>query len=130
MKILARFIFNIFSNAIALLAANYFVKGFSLQEDFLAVLTVSFILTLVNLFIRPLLKLIFSPLIILTLGLFIIIINAISLYLVDRFSDFINISGVKALLLATLIIGFVNLIINFSAKRIFNRQNLQTPKVL
>ena len=123
MKLLARLLFNIFSNSLALLAAAYFVKGFYLQRDFPVVIIVAFIFALINLFIRPILKLIFGPLIILTFGLFIIIINAISLYLLDRFSDYVNISDLKALLFATLIISFVNLIINFSAKRIFTRQN-------
>lgn len=121
MKFLARFIFHIFSNALALLAASYFIKGFSLGGDFLSLLIAALIFTLINAFLLPVLKLILTPLVVLTLGLFTIIINAIGLYLLDRFSDFIKISGLESLIFATLIIGLANLIINFSAKKTFGR---------
>ena len=122
MKFLFRFIFHIFSNALALMAASHFVEGFSLRGDFISLIIASLIFTIINAFLIPLLKLLLTPLIVLTLGLFAIIINVVGLYLLSRFSGFVGISGLKPLLIATLIIGLANLIINFSAKKAFARR--------
>ena len=116
MKLIGRFVFHIFANAIALLAAGYFIKGFILNGGFIELLVAAAILTLINTFIRPILKLLLGPLIILTLGLFLIVINAISLYLLDLWSEPLTIEGYTALLLGTLIVSAANLILNLSAK--------------
>lgn len=120
MKLIPRLIFSLLSNLTALLAAAYFVKGFEITVGFNELLTVAAVFTLINFFIKPVLKLIFSPIIFVTLGLGIIFVNAVVLYLLDFFSDYIKIVGILPLLYATLIIGAVNLIIGFFAKRLYN----------
>ena len=116
MKLLGGFIFQIFSNAMAILAANYFISGFKFSGDFIELIVTATILTAINVFIRPLLKLILGPIIVLTLGLFLIVINAISLYLLDLWSREIIIQGFSNLLFATLIVSLVNFLITLGAR--------------
>ena len=103
----------------ALLAASYFIKGFEIVPGFTNFFLVAGVFTFLNIFIRPILKLILSPVIVLTLGLAIFLINALMLYLLDKLLINITIAGTVSLVYATLIIGLVNIVINFSAKRVF-----------
>lgn len=119
MKLFSRLIFSLASNLLSLMAANYLVKGFAIENNFKSFLTVGLIFTLINLFIRPVLKLILSPVIILTFGLGIILVNAVVLYLLEYFSKSVSIDGITPLIYATLIISLVNIIIHFSAKRLY-----------
>lgn len=116
MRLIGLFIFQIFSNITALLIASNFINGFILQGNFLDVIKLGFFLTLINIFLRPILKLIFGPFIIITFGLFIIVLNCFIIYLLDFFNENLIIEGYLPLILSTLIISFVNLIINFSSK--------------
>jgi len=47
------------------------------------------------------------------------LINAFMLYLLDKFLTNITITGMIPLVYATLIISLVNIVINFSAKRLY-----------
>lgn len=118
MKLFARLIFSFFSGLLALWVATYFIKGFVVSGDLKNFLTVAAIFTLINLFIRPILKLVLTPVIFLTFGLGIIVVNALTLYILDYFSQSVNIDGVSPLIYATLIISVVNIILHFSAKHI------------
>ncbi|MDI6734370.1 MAG: phage holin family protein [Patescibacteria group bacterium] len=121
MKLIGGFIFHIFSNAIAVLAANYFIVGFIFKGDFVDLVVAALVLTLINTFLRPVLKLFLGPIIILTFGLFTIVINAITLYLLDILSDSLTIQGYLPLILGTIIIGVINFILNFAAKRLYRK---------
>ncbi len=116
MKFLGRFIIHFFANAVAILAAAYFIPGFSFSGDVTALAIAALILTVINTFIRPILKLLLGPLVILTFGLFTIVINALSLYLLDTLSTAITIQGYLPLLLATLIVSVVNAVVGLTAK--------------
>ena len=119
MKFISRLIFYFFTNFIALLVAAYFIKEFKITPDLLNFSLVAGIFTLINIFIRPILKLILSPIIILTFGLGIILVNALTLYLLDIILTDITIIGLRALIYATLIISLINILISFSAKKIY-----------
>lgn len=112
-------IFSFFSNLAALAAAGYFIEGFSISFGLEEFLMATAIFTAINFFLLPFLKLVFSPLIFITFGIGIILINAAGLYILDFFSDSISIAGILPLLYSTLVIGLVNFIIGFSAKRAF-----------
>lgn len=116
MKLLGNLIFHIFSNAIAILAAAYFISGFVFSGDFIALLIAAAILTLINLTLRPIFKLILGPIIILTFGLFIIVLNAAALFVLDFLSAPLIIEGFIPLLLATLLFSVVNGLITSAAK--------------
>ena len=119
MRFIARLIFSFFSNLVALGAAVYFIPGFSITPNLVNFLGVAGIFTLINIFIKPLLKLVLTPIVIITFGLGIIFANMLALYLLDFLSVNITIEGLHALLYSSLIIGSINLLINFSAKRLY-----------
>lgn len=119
MKFIGKFLFHIFSNAIALLAAAYLVVGFTFSGTFVAMLVTATILTLINIFIKPLLTLFMGPLILLTLGLFSLVINAITLYILDIFSTPLTIQGYLPLLYGTLIVTIVNVILEMIGRGMY-----------
>lgn len=119
LKFISRLIFSFFTNFVALLAAAYFIKEFKIATDLFSFFLVAGVFTLINVFIRPILKFILSPVIILTFGLGILLVNALALYLLDIFLINITITGLKPLIYATLIISLINILISFSAKRIY-----------
>jgi len=115
-----KFIFKIILftivNVLAILVATHFVKGFIFEGNLTDLIIAAAILTLCNTFIRPLLKLILAPLINLTFGILAIAVNASILYVLDKFSPSIIIYGLRPLILATLVISFINVLVNFSTK--------------
>jgi putative membrane protein len=122
MKLIGRFIFHIFSNAVAIVIAASFVPGFLFNGDLVGLAVAAFVLSVINTFIRPVLKLMLGPIVVLTFGLFLVVLNAISLFLVPYlleilgFGSPITIEGYLPLLLATLIISAVNVVVGLSAK--------------
>jgi putative membrane protein len=118
---LARIIFVILGNALALWLVNQYVPGFILTATLAQLAIIAMVLALLNFIFKPLLTLVLGPIIILTLGLGVIIVNAIILYflpIVDNHIDFlrgsITIQTIPALLFATLIVSAVNFIIHLA----------------
>lgn len=114
---LVRLIALIVSNALGIIAANYFVPGFIFSGDYWDILKVALILTAVNFFLKPLLKLVSGFFIFITLGFFNIVINMFLLWLVDYYSAELTIQGLAPLFWSTLILSVINLIIHSSAKK-------------
>ncbi|MCL4399827.1 phage holin family protein [Patescibacteria group bacterium] len=115
MRLIAKFIFHIFVNAVAILITNYFLPGF-FSGDLKSLGLAALILTVINIILKPIIKLITGPIILLTFGLFTLVINAILIYVLDILSQAITIQGLEELIIATLIISFVNFLIGSSAK--------------
>lgn len=109
-----RIITALLANAAGLIAAAYFVAGFNIdltsQEKFIAFAALVGVFTFVTLIVRPLIKLVLTPLIILTFGLFNLVITGGLLFIVDKYSQNITISGLPALVYGTLILTAVNVI--------------------
>lgn len=104
----------VIGNGAALLAAAYLVAGFDLNvsagwQAFAALVGVFAFLSIV---IKPLLRLFLGPLIIITFGLFNIIINGAIIFVVDKYSENLTITGLPALIYGTIIITIVNIIIH------------------
>lgn len=116
MRLLARFLFSLAANAIALYVASSFVPGFHVTTALVPMVSVAAILTALHMFLRPILRVVFTPIIILTLGFGIIALNMLLLALLDFLSSDITITGISALFFATLIVSAVNLIFHFSAR--------------
>ena len=129
-KLASRLIFLFSSNLIALGAAVYFVKGFEIAVNFKSFIMTAAIFTLISVFIRPILKAVLSPIIILTLGIGIIFVNALTLYLLDILSADITINGLLPLFYATLIISAINIVIHFSAKRLYKDNKMWGEKIM
>ena len=104
------------------MAAAQFVPGFSISSNIENLLIITAVFTFINLLIKPILKLVFSPFIFLSLGLFSLVINAIILKLLDIWSINVTISGIQALVYATLLITAVNLLLTFIAKSSFKKE--------
>lgn len=115
--LLIRPLFALLANALALFAAGYLLSGFVISGGYVELLWLAVALTLLNFFVKPLLKLLLGPVILLSLGLALLFVNALVLYLLDLFSENLTITGVQTLLVASLVIGAVNLIFHFFTKR-------------
>ena len=105
------------SNAIAIFAAEYFVGGFEVTNDWKGLAIVILLFTAANSLVLPVLRFVLKPLIWLTLGLFALVINGALIYVVDILSEGITISGLLPLLLATIIIGLINAIFSWISSR-------------
>ncbi len=112
------FVISLLSNSIALWLAQRFVPGFVVVGGLKSYLIAGILLGILNLVVRPILKIISLPLMILTLGLFNIVINAILLVIVAHVTHYIVIESLQALLLATLLVGIVNLISHLFSKAV------------
>lgn len=110
------FIIRILGNSAAIYAAYLAVPGFVFTGGLKELGLAGLILGLLNLLVRPIVKVISFPIIILTLGLFTLVINALMLWLVDYFFHFIIIESTYALVIATIVIGIVNMIVSFITK--------------
>lgn len=117
MNIVSRIIIQLLANGIALVASAYFIEGFSITPTPQAYIKVAVILTIVNIFLRPLLKLVLSPLIFITLGLGVLIINALLLYGIDYIVPELTITGLFALVYATLITSVLNYLASAISKK-------------
>src|SRR3989338_9843193 len=113
MKLFARLVLSFVSNFVALLAIANLIEGIKINLEWESFVGLVVVFTLINHFIRPLVRWILTPLVIITLGLFTFVINAAMIWLLDFFSQNISISGLMPLLGASLIVGFVNILINF-----------------
>lgn len=112
MKSIAKLIFHIFSNTIAIYVVAHFIGGFLFVGSIIELVIAAVILTLINLLLKPILKLILGPFIVLTFGLFMIVINAVTLYILDIVSQPLTIQGYLPLIYASLLIGLINFVIN------------------
>lgn len=110
------FILRILGNSVALYAASWFVAGFSFTGGIKEYAIAGVVLGLLNMLVKPVLKLISMPVIILTLGLFTIVINALLLWVVDYIFDFVTIESIVALVWATIVVWFVNMIVSALTK--------------
>ena len=111
-------ILSIAGNGLGLYFAERSIENFSFSGGWLNYLTAGIFLAVLNFTVKPFLKLISAPLILITLGLFIIVINALLLWLTDYIFVFMAIETVTALVLSTILIGFINLILGIMYKLI------------
>lgn len=103
---------NTLINAAALWVADYLLGGFSVFGGLPGFLIAGLVLALLNSLVRPIVKLVSLPLIIVTLGLFRIVINGAMIWIAVHFFALGAISGLMALVWATLIVGAVNILLD------------------
>lgn len=101
-------------NGAALYLAALLVDNFNLDisTGWQAFAALVLVFTFINLVIKPLLRFFLGPLIVLTLGLFNLVINAAVIFIVDKYSEHLSITGLPALVYGTLIITAVNVVIH------------------
>lgn len=105
-----RFIFQVFTNSLAIFLADRFILGFTFRGDVLSFCIAGLVLGLINFFIKPILKVVSAPLIIMTLGLFTIIINVILLWVLEYLIPELTIANMKAYFWGVFIISAVNIV--------------------
>lgn len=113
---MTKIIVGLVSNALAILAAEYLVTGFSVTDDPLGFTVVAVLFTIANSIILPVLRFILTPFIWLTLGLLAVAINGALIYAVDILSEGITIDGIIPLIWGTMIVGAVNATVAYIAK--------------
>jgi putative membrane protein len=111
MSTLMKVLIHIGANALAILAADTLLSGFSFRGDWQDLFIAGLILGIVNSGIRPLVKLFTFPLIILTLGIFSVIINIFLLLVVDQLIPELEIKNLWAAFWGVIIISIVNNVI-------------------
>ncbi|MGG1686781.1 phage holin family protein [Pseudalkalibacillus sp. NRS-1564] len=105
-------IVSLLVNSIVLMVVAGYFEGFYLQGIGSAILA-SVLLAIVNVFVKPILILLTLPVTIVTLGLFLIVINAITLMITAfLMGEAFVINGFMMAILAALIIGLLNLLID------------------
>lgn len=80
MSFLGYIVIQIAVNALAFLAADYFVPGMELKGDFLDLVTLTGILAAFNIFLRPAVRFFLGPFVMLSFGLILIVLNAVVLW--------------------------------------------------
>ena len=111
MNLIGRFL----GTVLAVLAAAYFVPGFSVDSFYIAAV-VAVVLGVLNITLKPILLLLTLPLNIITLGLFSFVINAGLLLLVASFVQGFAIEGFIPALLGGLVIGIVSWLVHLFIK--------------
>ncbi len=112
MGIIVKTIFVVAGNALGLYVAAKYIPGFHMSLNLNDLLIAALTLSAINIFIRPIIKLVLSPIILITLGVASILVNMATLYLLDRFLTSVTITDIGSLVLATFVIGAVNLLIH------------------
>ncbi len=103
-----KLIIAVLGNALGLWLAPRYIPGFTITSGLLTLLVLALTLAILNFILKPILTLILGPIIILTLGLGLIIVNALILYILDKFSANITIGSIPALIYSTILIGLIN----------------------
>ena len=112
MKVFAKIVILILSNAVAIFVASRIIDGIEVEASWMNYVIAGALLGVVNTFIRPVIKLLSLPFIILTLGFFTIIINIVLLFIVSFILPTFNIEGIFAAFWGVLIISIVNYLIS------------------
>ena len=112
-RFLFRIVLVLVSNIAALYLAASFVDGFILALEPLPLLTVAISLSILHLILKPIVRLLLGPLVLITFGFITFFINAGILYLLDFVSPDVTITTIQSLLVATVLISFVNVTLSF-----------------
>ena len=105
-------IIRLIINAIALVAADWFVDGIFIEGGWFNIAILALIFGVVNAIIKPIVKILSLPFILITLGLFTLVVNALMLMLTSWFSGSMQIDGFGAAFWGAIIISLVSWILS------------------
>jgi putative membrane protein len=111
-SLIKQFLLRWLVNFFGLWAAATLLTGIGYQDKLRVLIWAALIFSLVNAVIRPLVLLLSLPAILLSLGLFTFVVNAFMLYVVTFFYPKFHIASFGSALLAVIIIGIVNFLLN------------------
>ena len=107
---LRRFLITWAFNLVALWVAAVLLSGID-YDGFWVLVVAGLVFSVVNIFVRPLVILFTLPLVIITLGIALFFINLFMLYLTSWIVDDFTIDSFGWAILATIIVWFVNLVL-------------------
>lgn len=107
-----KFVLRWLVNFLGLWTAASLLQGITYQDKLAVLIMAALIFSIVNAFLRPLVVLLSLPAIVLTLGLFTFVVNTFMLYLVQFFYPKFHIATFWSGLVAVIIIGIVNYLLN------------------
>lgn len=109
------FLIKLIFTAITVILIAEFLPGVHV-EGFLTALLVALLLAVLNAVLKPVLIVLTIPITILTLGLFLLVINTLMVLLTDYFIDGFEVSSFWWALIFSLILSFVNSVIEKMTK--------------
>jgi len=117
-RFLANIILALAANALALLAADYFITGvtFNWDNNFLVLARSAAVITLINIFLKPIAKMFLGPFILLSLGLAAVLLNAGLLWLATYWAPELVFANLQALILASLLFAAINFVFSTIGK--------------
>lgn len=118
-------ILRLLINTVAILVSAYLLPGVAVSGFWIA-LVVAVVLGVINVFIKPVLVVLTLPLTIMTLGLFLLVINAVLIQLASALIDGFSVRNFGWALLFSLLLSFVNSLLNRLAKPQQATQTTQT----
>ena len=118
MKFILHIIGTVIANLLGLWITIRLLPSFNFSGNFTDLFILAAVLALLNWTIKPILKLVLGPIILLTLGLGMIAVNMIVLYILDILSSSLTMeeNAMLALFLASIIMGFVNIVAHIIAR--------------
>lgn len=111
-SIFFKFLVRWLANSLGLWVASRLLSGMIVGEQLKTILWVGLLLSLVNFFLKPVVVLLSLPAIVLTLGIFLIVINGFMVWVVDKLSTRLTLEGFGVAVLAGLVIGLINYLVN------------------
>ena len=100
-------------NGTALWVASKLVSGVTVEGTIVEWLVLLIVFALINAVLKPILKLLTLPINVMTLGLFTWVINAFLLWLTSWLTDALEVDGIVALFLGSLVISIVSTLLSW-----------------
>jgi uncharacterized membrane protein YvlD (DUF360 family) len=114
--LLGYIVIQIAVNALAFLAADYFVPGVTFSGDFRDLIILTAILAAFNIFLRPAVKLFLGPFVMLSFGLILVVVNGAVLWFASMWVPTLTFATPLAVLEAALIFTVGNFAIYLARK--------------
>jgi putative membrane protein len=108
MHSLTQFVIALLLGGVAFLIVARLVPGFHLRGGFGSAMIVALVYGVLKMLLQKILIILSLPLVVVTLGLFIVLINAFLLWLTDKLVKRVEIRGVGALILATILLSLID----------------------
>ena len=110
------FFANWFFNSLCIYSGSRFLPGFHLiPQDgipiYLLVMELGLLLTVMNTTLRPVLLMLLLPLNVLTVGLFSLALNGVFIFLLDRFSESLEVAGFGTGVAAMILFALMNIVL-------------------
>lgn len=115
-----RFLIKIILSSFSVIIAGWLLNGVMIR-DYITSLLVAFVLAILNMILKPILVFLTIPITIFTFGLFLLVINAVIALIASDIVAGFYIDGFWWAIWFSLIVSFLNYLINIDNKRYYQR---------